>query len=118
MRILADECCPRSLVDTLREAGLDVRYAAESDTSATDRQLLEAANSEGRIIGTEDFDFGDLIFRDGMRATGVVILFLPALSASERASRLMRVLQTEGLEFAGKLTIISRRRIRQRPLPD
>lgn len=118
MRILADECCPRSIVDRMREAGLDVRYAAEADRRSTDKELLAAATAEGRVIVTEDFDFGDLVFRDGMTATGIVILFLPALDASERASRLMRVLKTPGLEFAGKLTIIGQRRIRQRPLPD
>jgi transposase-like protein len=28
---VADECCPRAVVDALREAGNDVRYAAETD---------------------------------------------------------------------------------------
>ncbi len=117
MQILADECCPRSVVEAMREAGLDVRYAAESDISSSDQELLATANAEGRIIVTEDFDFGDLLFRDRLSAKGVVILFLPTLGANERAERLMQALQTAGLEFAGQLTIVSRRRIRQRALP-
>ncbi len=118
MRILVDECCPRRLVDRLREAGMDVRYAAESDTASTDQELLAIANAERRIIVTEDFDFGDLVFRDGMRAPGIVIVFLPAQTPDDRAGRLLRTLQTPSLIFAEKLTIISPRRIRQRPLPE
>jgi predicted nuclease of predicted toxin-antitoxin system len=117
MRILADECCPRRIVDRLREAGMDVRYAAESDTASTDQELLAIANAEGRIVVTEDFDFGDLVFRDGMNAPGIVIVFLPALNPEQRADRLLATLQASGLTPAGRLTIISPRRIRQRPLP-
>jgi predicted nuclease of predicted toxin-antitoxin system len=115
MRLLADECCPRRVVDRLREAGMDVRYAAEADAAATDRALLGIALSEDRIIVTEDFDFGDLVFRDGLAAPGIVILFLPALNAEQRAERLLSTLQTARLSFSRKLTIISPRRIRQRP---
>jgi hypothetical protein len=67
---------------------------------------------------TEDFDFGDPVFRNGMRAPGIVIVFLPAQTPDDRAGRLLRTLQTPSLIFAEKLTIISPRRIRQRPLPE
>lgn len=96
---------------------MDVRYAAESDTASSDLALLEIANAERRVIVTEDFDFGDLVFRDGMQAPGIVIVFLPVQTPEERAGRLLRTLQTPDLTFAGKLTIIGSRRIRQRPLP-
>jgi hypothetical protein len=47
-----------------------------------------------------------------------VIVFLPAQTPDDRAGRLLRTLQTPSLIFAEKLTIISPRRIRQRPLPE
>ncbi len=117
MRILADEYCPRSVVEAMCGAGLDVHYAAESDVSSNDKDLLAIAIAEDRVIVTEDFDFGDLVFRDGMQAPGIVIVFLPAQTPEERAGRLLRTLQTPDLTFAGKLTIIGSRRIRKRPLP-
>ena len=83
---------------------MDVRYGAGSDTASTDQELLAIANAERRIIVTEDFDFGDPVFRNCMRAPGIVIVFLPA--------------QTPSLIFSEKLTIISQRRIGQRPLPE
>lgn len=118
MRILADECCPRATVERLREAGFDVRYAAETDPRASDTELIDLARSENRILVTEDFDFGDLMFRDQMKAPGVIILFLPGLAPLARAERLLRILLSPDLGFHGKLTIIGKRRVRQRDLPE
>jgi len=118
MRFLADECCPRAIVERLREAGFDVRYAAETDARASDIDLIALAVAENRILITEDFDFGDLLFRDRLKAPGAIILFLPGLNLSARAERLMRSLQSPDLMFEGKLTIIAKRRVRQRDLPE
>lgn len=118
MRILADECCPRAIVERLREAGFDVRYAAETDARASDTDLIDLASSEERILITEDFDFGDLVFRDMLKVPGAVIMFLPGLVPQARAERLLRILQSPNLVFHGKLTVIGKRRVRQRNLPN
>ena len=117
MQILADECCPRAVVDALRVAGIDVRYAAETDSRSPDTDLLRLANDEARIIVTEDFDFGDLLFRDRLPSLGAIILFLPELGPGERAKRLLDVVNSSQLDFANKLTIVEKRRVRQRELP-
>ena len=101
----------------MRRVGLDVRYAAETDARSPDTDLLAIANAEARVIVTEDFDFGDLIFRDGLPAVGAIIVFLPALVPDARADRLASVLLSPGLTFIGKLTIVEQRRVRQRVLP-
>lgn len=43
MRILADECCPRAVVEAMRAEGFDVRYAAETDARSPDTRLLSLA---------------------------------------------------------------------------
>jgi len=117
MRLLADGCCPRALVNALRQAGHDVRYAAETDARSTDLNLLGLASAEQRIIVTEDFDFADLLFRDRLPALGAVILFLPALTPSDRAMRLLALIEVGDVALEGRLTIIEKRRVRQRALP-
>lgn len=37
------------------------------DATAADEQVLDLARRLGRILVTEDADFGDLIFRDGLK---------------------------------------------------
>ena len=63
MRWLADECVAAPLVARLREAGLDVTYMAEIAPAATDPEAIARAHHEGRLLLTEDKDFGELVFR-------------------------------------------------------
>ena len=94
MRVLADECCPRAVVEAMRHVGLDVCYAAETDARSSDTDLLAIANAEKRIIVTEDFDFGDLLFRNRLPAMGAIIVFLPTLVPDTRADRLTSVMRS------------------------
>ena len=114
MRFLADECCPRAVVSALRKAGYDVRYAAETKPSVSDRDLLQMATAEQRVIVTEDFDFGELLLRDKHASCGAIIMFLPKLSPAQRAERLLKALSTPGVEFQSAISIIEPRRLRQR----
>lgn len=93
-----------------------MRYAAETDASADDKNLLEIAAAEGRLIVTEDFDFGELLIRDRRASCGAIIIFLPQLSPAERAERLLNALKKSSVDFQSKVSIIEPRRIRQRPI--
>ena len=74
MRWLADECVAAPLVARLREAGLDVTYMAEIAPAATDPEAIARAHHEGRLLLTEDKDFGELVFRWNWPVPGVVLL--------------------------------------------
>ena len=114
MRFFADECCPRAVVSALRKAGHDVRYAAETDASVSDRNLLQMATAEQRIVVTEDFDFGELLLRDRHASCGAIIMFLPQLTPAQRAERLLNALSTPGVEFRSAISVVEPRRLRQR----
>ena len=72
----ADECVDAALVSRLRAAGHDVFYAAELAPGSTDVELIQRAQTENRLLLTEDKDFGELVFRAGMLVPGVVLLRL------------------------------------------
>ena len=114
MKVLVDECCPRAVVDALRRLPVDVRYAAETDARATDDALLALAFAERRVPIAEDFDFGDLIFRDGSKAVGAIIVYMPSALPNERADRLVSVMQDQSFVFEGSVTIVEQTRIRRR----
>ena len=63
MRFLADECCDTGLVASLRNDGHDVLYVFEKKQGITDDEVLLDAYNEGRILLTEDKDFGELVCR-------------------------------------------------------
>lgn len=116
MRFLADECCPAGIVAALRRAGHDVVHALESHTGMADRALAAIAWREDRIILTEDYDFGELAVRGGLPLPGLIILFMNELAASERARRVLHIVETSGADLLGKLTIIAADNTRRRAL--
>lgn len=62
MKFLLDVCSSsRSLRALLTSLGHDVRLVGEGDPCASDEMVLASAHQEGRIVVTEDKDFGELI---------------------------------------------------------
>ncbi len=74
MRFLADECCDAGLVEALRADDHDVVYAQEALRGGVDDDILAVAYSQDRILLTEDKDFGELVYRLGRPARGVILL--------------------------------------------
>ena len=63
MKFLLDACAAsRALHDALAELGHDVLSAWEGYAHSTDEALLALAYEEGRVLVTEDKDFGELVF--------------------------------------------------------
>ena len=62
MNFLLDVCSSsHSLRAFLTSLGHDVRLVGERDPRASDETVLALAYQEGRIVVTEDKDFGELI---------------------------------------------------------
>ncbi len=80
--------------------------------------MLAWAVDEERILVTEDYDFGELVFRRQLRAPAVVIIAPGVLGVdlAGDAKRLADRLVTAFAGLAGQLTIVEGRRLRQRPL--
>jgi predicted nuclease of predicted toxin-antitoxin system len=74
VRWLVDECIDAGLVSHLRAGGHEVVYLAEIAPAASDTEVIVRARAEGRIVLTEDKDFGDLVFRRGHDVPCVVLL--------------------------------------------
>ena len=90
MKFLVDECTGMSVVTCLRDEGHDVTAVAEVMPQADDEEILARAVSEGRIVVTNDKDFGELVYRSGWEHRGVVLLRLRDERAENKA-RMMKV---------------------------
>ncbi|MCB1034841.1 MAG: DUF5615 family PIN-like protein [Acidobacteria bacterium] len=116
-RFLLDENIPLASVDILRDAGHDITVASTSPGSP-DRDLLQLAAAEERIVLTFDRDFGSLVFKERAAIpAGVIFLrFIPA-TPQEPASVVQMLLEHPEIDLPGKFTTVTRQRIRQRDLP-
>ncbi|MBI3514041.1 MAG: DUF5615 family PIN-like protein [Proteobacteria bacterium] len=116
MRWLADECVDATLVRQLRAAGHDVSYIAENASGASDAVVLRCAHDEGRLLLTEDKDFGDLVFRSRMALPGVVLLRLDPEKSLFKWTRLNAAITSFGANLLGRYVVVETARFRSRPL--
>jgi predicted nuclease of predicted toxin-antitoxin system len=104
------------MVDALRQAGHDVRYAAETDARTPDRVLAELASADDRIVLTADYDFGELARRYTTTMLGVILLAPSRLPIQDRIDRILSIVSDSALIVHGHLTIVEDSRIRSSPL--
>lgn len=107
MNVLADESVDRQSVERLRREGHAVLYIAEMEPGITDDAVLAKANEQDALLVTADKDFGELVFRQDLINSGVVLLRLAGLSPETRAALLAEVLRDREAELLGAFTVIS-----------
>ena len=118
MRWLVDECVHGSLVTELRGAGHDVLYAAESLQKTADLNLAEIAQSTGRLVITEDRDFGQIVFQAKKSVPGIVYLRIGLRDRAQRWPKLKLLIEQFGERLYGHYVVIDGRQVRVRLLPE
>jgi predicted nuclease of predicted toxin-antitoxin system len=116
MRFLSDENIPKSVLNWLRANGHDVVSATESGIGKVDSAWIEFALLETRLILTSDKDYGDLIFRDGMKSYGIVLLRFDSIPVTSWVTRLQECWSIIEANPSGRFITISETRVRVRPL--
>jgi uncharacterized protein with PIN domain len=116
MRFLADENFPRPAVAALRKAGWDVFSIMEECPGVSDDDVATLCEEQQRILLTFDKDFGELIFRRGLPVGSGVVLFRTAPDDPEEAAEGVLALVESQLDLRGSFCVVTRDRIRIRPL--
>lgn len=93
MKFLIDENLERRLADLLRELGHDVKVVGLNYApSLADSAILARAVREGRIVVTNDRDFGELIFLRGLAHAGVIYFRINSGDIEVKCSLLAHIL--------------------------
>jgi predicted nuclease of predicted toxin-antitoxin system len=116
VRFLADECCDEGLVRALRADGHDVLYVLEAMRGAPDDTVLDRAYSENRILLTEDKDFGELVYRLGRPARGIVLLRFDVIDRDQKVPHLLDLIERAGHRMPGAFVVLETDKVRIRPL--
>ena len=114
MKFLADEGVDKPIVIALREAGFDINYILETHQGADDELILQMANSQERILLTQDKDFGELVFRLKQSHTGIVLIRLEGYTPTIKAQIVKGVLLVHQNELANAFTVVQPNAIRIR----
>lgn len=82
----------------------------------SDEEVLKLAQKEGRILITFDRDFGELVFREGVRVKGIILLRFAPRSPEYIATRIESLLKTKEITFERQFVVVTESRIRVTPL--
>lgn len=114
MKFLADENIEREFVEVLREAEFNVVSVRESYIGIADDEILKIAADEKAVIITYDTDFGELVFRFGLKSHGVILLRLSGLSLAEKTCKTIFAVREHEAELENAFTVISENSVRIR----
>jgi predicted nuclease of predicted toxin-antitoxin system len=114
VRFLADASCDFSVVRALRAKGHDVRSVHEEQPTLTDEEVSAWAADEGRVLITEDKDFGYLVHVSAARSAGVVLLRFPASLRKAMPAQVCAAIDRIGGRLGAAFAVIQPGRVRLR----
>ena len=114
MRFMVDESTGSAVVKQLRDLEHDVVSVAEEMPQAKDADILDRAANEGRIVLTNDKDFGELAFRSGQVHRGIVLFRLRDESAEHRVHMLRLLLERHLEHLENHFVVVTENGIRVR----
>ena len=114
LRFLADESCDFAVVRALRAEGYDVFAASEVMSRSDDRELIDQACREKRILLTEDKDFGWLVFVSHADSAGVILIRFPGNLRQTLAQIIVQLVQRQGERLFEAFVVVQPGHIRIR----
>lgn len=112
LRFLADESCDFAIVRALRAEGYDVLAVSEVTQRSDDRELIEQAYREKRILLTEDKDFGWLVFVSYVESAGVILVRFPGDARQTMVQMVQKLVHEQGEQLVGAFVVVQPGHIR------
>jgi predicted nuclease of predicted toxin-antitoxin system len=116
MNILADENISQQIVDKLRLDKHKVYYIFEMARGSNDSTVLDLAIQQKALLITGDKDFGEMVFRQHLQASGVLLVRLTTLPPTEEAELAAMVINEYGERLLKAFTVITTRGVRIHPV--
>ena len=117
LSFLADESCDFGVVRALRAEGHNVLAVADMMSRSDDRELIDFAANEERILITEDKDFGWLVQVARAKSNGVIFIRFPGNRRGDVATIVCAVIRQHGDRLNKSFVVIEPGYVRISELP-
>jgi predicted nuclease of predicted toxin-antitoxin system len=115
MKLLANENIPLKSVEYLRNKGYDVLYIGKDYSGIKDLEIIQLAIDQKRAIITFDRDYGELIFKQGLKPPeGILYLRITEYTPDLPGKIIHRLIQEKKIQFERRLSVVDNESIRQR----
>ena len=112
LKFLADVNIEKLIVTKLRELEYDVSWVTEIDIYLPDNEILAMANAEKRVLLTNDKDFGEIVFRQRLNTTGVILLRIKEQDEKVKLELLLKLLQTQKEKVENHFIVVTPEKFR------
>lgn len=116
MRLITDENIWVSMTRAFRLAGHPVYSILESQPGIKDEEVLRLAFERNVLLVTADKGYGNMVFRQQLPTSGVLLLRLRELEDTERNNLALRVLEEFGDSLLGQFSVLTTRDLRSKPI--
>ena len=116
IKFLADEGFSFPITSILKEMGYDVIWIGDFASGADDTKVFEISQKDGRIILTEDKDFGELAIRFKCKTSGIIFLRIEPDQKELRKQKMLDLVRNFSNKLKGHLTIIDEQKFRFRKI--
>lgn len=115
IKLLANENFPISSVRFLEKEGFDILYIGIAHAGITDKEVMNLATVEDRLILTFDRDYGELIFKyQNKPPAGVIYLRFEDFTPEYPGQFLKEFLNDSELIFREMFTVVDEKGVRQK----
>jgi predicted nuclease of predicted toxin-antitoxin system len=115
-KFIADEGFSFPITSILREKGYDVIWIGDVAPGVDDAKVFEISRKEGRIILTEDKDFGELAIRFKCKTSGIILLRIEPEQKELREEKMLELFRDFSDKLKGHLIIVDEQKIRFRKI--
>jgi predicted nuclease of predicted toxin-antitoxin system len=85
---------------------------AEVAPRIADEEVLKLARDDRRVLLTEDTDFGELVFAEGLRSSGVILFRFPVTARASMAVAVLEVVRAVGEDLSTRFSVVQPGRVR------
>ncbi len=112
MRFLVDECTGPAVARWLRDQGYEVFSVYDEARGIDDEAIIQKAFDEDWILVTNDKDFGEKVYREGLPHHGIIFLRLQNERAANKIATLRRLLENHTDRLTDQFVVVTETRIR------
>ena len=118
MKLLADVNVEKPIVDCLVGIDLDVLWIPDYNCMLSDEELLNMANSQDRVLITNDKDFGELVFRQNKITAGIVLIRMKGYNSEEKVVVIEKLFKNYPGKIYNHFVVVTKNKMRFIPLKD
>ncbi len=112
MRFIVDECSGPSVARWLQAQMFEVYSVFDESPGMKDEEILEKARIENFILITNDSDFGEMIYREGVAHYGVIFLRLRDQRSESKIKALQELLKHYREDLIGNFVVVTETQVR------